>query len=45
VPVVVDVIGERVTNVSMGTEPDNVTEFEEVATLPEPGPAAIANLG
>ncbi|MFC0622464.1 glyoxylate carboligase [Kribbella deserti] len=30
VPVVVEVILERVTNVSMGTEIDNVIEFEEV---------------
>jgi tartronate-semialdehyde synthase len=31
VPVVVEVILERVTNVSMGTELDAVTEFEPVA--------------
>ena len=31
VPVVVEVILERVTNVSMGTEIDKVTEFEELA--------------
>ncbi len=31
VPVVVEVILERVTNVSMGTEIDNITEFEELA--------------
>ena len=31
VPVVVEVILERVTNISMGTEIDNVTEFEELA--------------
>ncbi len=28
VPVVVEIILERVTNISMGTELDNVTEFE-----------------
>jgi tartronate-semialdehyde synthase len=44
VPVVVEVILERVTNVSMGTELDNITEFEELATLPEHAPTAIANL-
>ena len=33
VPVVVEVILERVTNISMGTELDNVVEFEELATL------------
>ena len=31
VPVVVEVILERVTNISMGTELDNVVEFEELA--------------
>ena len=31
VPVVVEVILERVTNISMGTEIDNVVEFEELA--------------
>ena len=31
VPVVVEVILERVTNVSMGAEIDNITEFEELA--------------
>lgn len=30
VPVIVEVILERITNVSMGTEIDNVIEFEEV---------------
>ena len=34
VPVVVEVILERVTNISMGTELDNVNEFEEVLDLP-----------
>jgi tartronate-semialdehyde synthase len=33
VPVVVEMILERVTNVSMGTEIDNVTEFEETLDL------------
>ena len=31
VPVVVEIILERVTNISMGTELDNVVEFEELA--------------
>ena len=31
VPVVVEVILERVTNISMGSELDNVMEFEDVA--------------
>ena len=44
VPVVVEVILERVTNISMGTELDNVTEFEELATTGEHAPTAIALL-
>ena len=38
VPVVVEVILERVTNISMGTEIDNVKEFEEVLDLPAEPP-------
>jgi tartronate-semialdehyde synthase len=34
VPVVVEFILERVTNISMGTEIDNVVEFEELLELP-----------
>jgi tartronate-semialdehyde synthase len=34
VPVVVEFILERVTNISMGTEIDNVIEFEEGLDLP-----------
>ncbi|OBI81454.1 glyoxylate carboligase [Mycobacterium sp. 1245805.9] len=34
VPVVVEVFLERVTNIAMGTEIDNVTEYNELATLP-----------
>ncbi|MGR3937490.1 glyoxylate carboligase [Streptomyces sp. BRA346] len=41
VPVVVEIILERVTNVSMGTELDNVNEFEELATSPEHAPTAV----
>ena len=44
VPVVVEVILERVTNVAMGTELDNVTEFEETTSLREHAPTAIAML-
>ena len=44
VPVLVEVILERVTNISMGTELDNVVEFEELATLDEHAPSAIALL-
>ncbi|SDI10485.1 tartronate-semialdehyde synthase [Actinokineospora alba] len=44
VPVVVEVILERVTNISMGTEIDNVVEFEELATRPEHAPTAVLTL-
>ncbi|MDA8069615.1 MAG: glyoxylate carboligase [Actinomycetota bacterium] len=40
VPVIVEVILERVTNVSMGTELDNVVEFEELAASDEDAPTA-----
>lgn len=41
VPVVVEVILERVTNISMGAELDAVNEFEEVATCLEDAPTSI----
>ncbi|MGN6203294.1 glyoxylate carboligase [Humibacter sp.] len=41
VPVVVEVILERVTNISMGTELDNINEFEELAVTPEDAPTAL----
>ncbi|GAA5534303.1 glyoxylate carboligase [Deinococcus aluminii] len=45
VPVVVEVILERVTNISMGTEINNITEFEELAeNAKEDAPTAIALL-
>jgi tartronate-semialdehyde synthase len=44
VPVVVEVILERVTNISMGTDLDNVVEFEELAVGPDQAPTAIALL-
>jgi tartronate-semialdehyde synthase len=44
VPVVVEIILERVTNIAMGTEIDNVTEFEELATSIEDAPTAVALL-
>ena len=44
VPVIVEVILERVTNISMGTELDNVMEFEELAELPEHAPTALMML-
>ncbi|HYF19119.1 MAG TPA: thiamine pyrophosphate-dependent enzyme, partial [Ramlibacter sp.] len=42
VPVVVEVILERVTNVAMGTEIDNVTEFEPLAQGAADVPTAVA---
>jgi tartronate-semialdehyde synthase len=42
VPVVVEIILERVTNISMGTELDNVTEFEPVAESPEDAPTSVS---
>jgi tartronate-semialdehyde synthase len=44
VPVVVEVILERVTNISMGTELDNVAEFEDLALTGEDAPTAVALL-
>jgi tartronate-semialdehyde synthase len=44
VPVVIEVILERVTNVAMGTEIDAITEFEELATGPNDAPTAIGLL-
>ena len=45
VPVVVEVILERVTNISMGTEINNITEFEELAAdLRQDAPTAVALL-
>ncbi|MFZ9322964.1 MAG: glyoxylate carboligase [Hylemonella sp.] len=41
VPVVIEVILERVTNIAMGTEIDNVIEFEEIEDR-QPAAAAIA---
>ncbi len=44
VPVVVEIILERVTNISMGTEIDNIVEFEELAARGEDAPTAISAL-
>ena len=44
VPVVVEIILERVTNIAMGPEIDNVVEFEELAQGKEDAPTAIALL-
>ena len=44
VPVVVEVILERVTNISMGTELDNITEFEDLALTGADAPTAVSLL-
>jgi tartronate-semialdehyde synthase len=44
VPVVIEVILERVTNIAMGTEIDNVVEFEELAGAKTDVPTAISML-
>ncbi|MEP6824121.1 MAG: thiamine pyrophosphate-dependent enzyme, partial [Ramlibacter sp.] len=44
VPVVIEVILERVTNIAMGTEIDNIIEFEELAENRSDAPTAVAAL-
>jgi len=44
VPVVVEIMLERVTNISMGTELDNITEFEELAEHRLHAPTSVALL-
>ncbi|WDD93940.1 glyoxylate carboligase [Burkholderia sp. FERM BP-3421] len=44
VPVIVEVILERVTNISMGAEIDAINEFEDLADKPEHAPTAITLL-
>ena len=44
VPVVIEVMLERVTNIAMGTEIDNVNEFEELASDKADAPTAVALL-
>jgi len=44
VPVVIEVILERVTNIAMGTEIDAINEFEELANGREDAPTAVALL-
>jgi tartronate-semialdehyde synthase len=45
VPVVVEVVLERVTNIAMGQEIDAVTEFEELAMTAEDAPTATIPIG
>jgi tartronate-semialdehyde synthase len=42
VPVVVEIILERVTNIAMGTEINAINEFEEIVDVKEDAPAAKA---
>jgi tartronate-semialdehyde synthase len=44
VPVVVEAILERITNISMGVKIDAINEFEELATEPGHAPTAIRPL-
>ncbi|MDR5903836.1 glyoxylate carboligase [Franzmannia qiaohouensis] len=44
VPVVVEVILERVTNIAMGTDLDGVNEFEDLAENQEDAPTSISAL-
>ncbi|MFH5229189.1 glyoxylate carboligase [Antrihabitans spumae] len=44
VPVVVEVILEKVTNIAMGTELDNVSEFEDIAASWSDAPTALMML-
>ncbi|HEU0203071.1 MAG TPA: glyoxylate carboligase [Burkholderiaceae bacterium] len=44
VPVVIEIILERVTNIAMGTEIDNIVEFEELAAGKADVPTAVALL-
>jgi tartronate-semialdehyde synthase len=44
VPVVIEVILERVTNIAMGTEIDNIVEFEAMAAAAADVPTALALL-
>ena len=45
VPIIVEVILERITNVSMGTELDKINEFEDLATTREDAPTAVGYRG
>ncbi|SMX75757.1 Thiamine pyrophosphate enzyme, C-terminal TPP binding domain [Brevibacterium linens ATCC 9172] len=45
VPVVVEVILERVTNISMGIALDQINEFETLAQTPADAPSALSPMG
>ena len=44
VPVVIEIMLERVTNIAMGTEINNVIEFEELAASRADAPTAVATM-
>ena len=44
VPVMIEIILERVTNIAMGTEINNIIEFEELAAGKSDAPTAVALL-
>ncbi|MNJ05383.1 Glyoxylate carboligase [compost metagenome] len=44
VPVVVEIILERVTNIAMGTEINAINEFEEIAVTADDAPTSILPL-
>ncbi len=44
VPVVIEVMLEKVTNIAMGTEINNIVEFEDIASGKEDAPTAVALL-
>jgi tartronate-semialdehyde synthase len=41
VPVVVEIVLERVTNIAMGTDLDTMTEFEDVAATTADAPTTV----
>jgi tartronate-semialdehyde synthase len=44
VPVIVEIMLERITNIAMGTEIDNIMEFEDLAVHPDDAPTSMALL-
>ena len=44
VPAVVEIILERVTNIAMGTEIDNIVKYEDLAEPREDAPTAVSTL-
>jgi tartronate-semialdehyde synthase len=42
VPVVIEIMLERITNIAMGTEIDKIVEFEELAGSLADAPTAVA---